>query len=233
VSSTEPIRLDDVASLPAMFASRLQAFDNLFQAHEHIDSVVADQRIRPLVDEIENYLRQLPIRAYHCTREPMPGYFAREGLRLTDVEVHQREFLSTFGNQFTETELQDMQTTWRDYFKGTGQILARNGRLWFCLTEATARSDGTEVFFKHFGGEAIFMPLKEHPTIAAKLGTIGSPVIVEVQLLPDVTPKYTSYARPLLSAYHLIRRPDASPWLSETYIGNPIAPKDILSVTPV
>ena len=232
MSRTEPIRLDDVASLPAGFASQLLVFDNVFRAYEHIDSVVADPRIRPLVAELENYLRQRPIRAYHCTREPAPGYFAREGLRLTDIQKHQKEFLSAFGNCFTVTELQDMQTAWRDYFEGTGQTLARNGRLWFCLTEATARSDGTEVFFKHFGGEAIFMPLKEHPTIAVKLAAIGSPVIVEVQLLPGVTPEHTYFARPLLSAYHLMRRQDASPWLSETFIEYPIAPKDILSVTP-
>lgn len=229
---TAPIRLDDVASLPEMFASQLRAFDNLFQAHEHIDSVVADPRIRPLVAELENYLRQQPVRAYHCTREPMPGYFAREGLRLTNVVAHQKEFLSAFRNCFTVNELQDMQTAWRDYFEGTGQILERNGRLWFCLTAATATSDGAEVFFKYFGGEAIFMPLKDHPTIAAKLSTIGSPVIVEVQLLPGVAPRYTSFARPLLSAYHLVLRPDASAWLSETFIEFPIAPGDILSVTP-
>jgi len=232
MTCTAPIRLDDVASLPAVFVSQLYTFREVFEAHEYSDSVVADPRIRPLVAELENYLRQQPVRAYHCTCEPVPGYFAREGLRLTNIVAHQKEFLSTFGSQFTEAELQDMQTAWQDYFKGTGQILARNGRLWFCLTEATARSDGTWVFFKHFGGEAIFMPLKQHPTIAAKLGAIGSPVIVEVQLLPGVAPEHTYFARPLLSAYHLRHRPDACPWLSETYIEHPIAPKDILSVTP-
>jgi hypothetical protein len=229
----EPIRLDNIASLPAKFLSQLQPLDAVFKAHEHIDSVAADPRIRPLVAEIDCYLRQLPVRAYHCTREPEPGYFAQEGLRLTDVEAHQKEFLSAFGCQFTSTERQYMQTAWRNYFEGTGQMRGRNGRLWFCLTAETALSDGTEVFFKHFGGEAVFMPLKEHPTIAAKLGTIGSPVIVEVKLLPGAPSKYTSFALPLLSAYHLTRRPDASPWLSETFIQQPIAPKDILSIKRV
>lgn len=228
----EPIRLDDIASLPAKFASRLRPLDAVFEAHEHVDSVAADPRIRPLVAELDYYLRQLPVRAYHCTREPRPGHFAREGLRLTDVRAHQKAFLSAFGDQFTSTERQDMQTAWQNYFEDTDQIRWRNGRLWFCLTAATARSDGTEVFFKHFGGEAVFMPLKGHPTIAAKLGAIGSPVIVEVQLLPGVSSKYSSFALPLLSTYHLTRRPDAHPWLSETFIQQSISPKDILSITP-
>ncbi len=229
----EPVRLDDVAALPTDFLARLRVVDSVFQAHEYIDSVAADLRVRPLVAELEDHLRRVPIRGYHCTREPTPGHFAREGLRLTDVETHQNEFLRLFGGRFTSSELQDMQAAWRSYFVGTSQTRGRNGRLWFCLTAATARSDGTQVFFDHFGGEAIFMPLKRHPTIPAKLGAIGTPAIVEVRLLPGVPSKHQSLALPLLSAYHLTRRPDARPWLAETYIEHPVPADDVLAVTAV
>lgn len=228
----EPVRLDDVAALPADILARLRVLDSVFQANEHIDSVAADSRVRPLVAELEDHLRRLPVRAYHCTREPMPGYFEREGLRLTDVQAHQQEFLSLFGDQFTLSELQEMQSAWQRYFVGTSQIQSRNGRLWFCLTKATARSDGTQVFFQHFGGEAIFMPLKRHPTVAAKLGTIGSPVIVEVRLTPGAPSPRLSLALPMLSAYHLTRRADACPWLAETFVQQPVAARDVLAVSP-
>lgn len=229
----EPVRLDDVAALPADILGRLREVDSIFQAHEHIDSVAAEPAVRPLVAELEEHLRGLPVRAYHCTREPAPGYFAREGLRLADIEAHHNEFLRLFGDQFTASELQDMRAAWQGYFVGTGQTRGRNGRLWFCLTEATARSDGTRVFFDHFGGEAIFMPLKRHPTISAKLGAIGAPVIVEVRLLPGAPSKHLSLALPLLSAYHLTRRPDAHLWLAETFVQQPVDARDVLSVTPV
>lgn len=228
-----PVRLDDLASLPGEFLVRLRAADSVFTAHEYIDSVAADPRVRPLVADLEEHLRALPVRGYHCTREPVPGYFARRGLRLTDVEAHQQEFLRAFSDRFTSSELADMKSAWGSYFVGTGQTRGRNGRLWFCLTEATARSDGTQVFFEHFGGEAIFMPLKRHPTITAKLGAIGSPVIVEVRLLPGAPSKHLSLALPLLSAYHITRRQDASPWLAETYIQQPVQPQDIVKVTAV
>ncbi|MDP3626980.1 MAG: hypothetical protein Q8S12_10300 [Hydrogenophaga sp.] len=234
VSSTgQPLRLDDASSLPDHFVARLRELDSIFLANTYVDSIAADPRVRPLVTELEEHLRVQPVRGYHCTREPCPGHFAREGLRLTDVEAHQREFLQNFGHLFTASELQDMQKAWTNYFVGEHQVRGRNGRLWFCLTEKTARSDGTQVFFEHFGGEAIFMPLKRHPTIAAKLGTIGTPVIVEVRLVPEAPSRHRSLALPLLSAYHRTRRADANSGEAETYIERPLAACDVLSVTAV
>ncbi|MDP1684617.1 hypothetical protein [Hydrogenophaga sp.] len=229
----EPLCLADVSSLPAAFIPRLKEVDSVFQAHEHIDSVTADPRVRPLALELNEHLRRVPIRAYHCTREPVPGYFAREGLRLTNVEAHQNEFLTRFGNRFTDSEIEDMRTEWHDYFVRGGQARHRNGLIWFCLTEATARSEGTEVFFEHFGGEAIFMPLKRHQTIPAKLGAIGMPVVVEVRLQPGAHSSYMTLALPLLSAYHRTRRPDAEPCPGETHVSQPVAAHDVLSVTEV
>jgi hypothetical protein len=78
----ESVRLDDVAVLPTDILARLRVVDSVFQAHEYIDSVVEKPRVKPLVAELEEHLRRLPVRGYHCTREPEPGYFAREGLRL-------------------------------------------------------------------------------------------------------------------------------------------------------
>lgn len=230
-AAVEPVKLDDVTSLPADIAARLRAVDAVFLENEYLDSVAAHPVVRTLVAELDERLRQLPVRGYHCSREPMPGYFKQQGLRLTDVEVHQNEFLRLFGGRFTPSELQDMRAAWESYFVGTGQTRGRNGRLWFCLTEATARSEGTRVFFEHFGGEAVFMPLKHHPTIAAKLGAIGSPVIVEVRLPPGAPSKHMSLALPLLSAYHATKRADAHPWLAETYIDQPLAANDVLAVT--
>lgn len=229
----EPIRLDDVTALPTELAHRLLAVDDVFRAHKYIDSVAGNARVRPLVAELEDYLHRFPVRGYHCTREPVAGYFAREGLRLTNVEAHQNEFLRFFGDRFTTSELQEMAAAWQSYFVGISQIRNRNGRLWFCLTKATAGSDGTRVFFKHFGGEAIFMPLKRHRTIAEKLGSIGLPVIVEVRLPPGAPSKHLSLALPLLSAYHLTRYPDAQPWLAQTFVQQPVPARDVLSVTPV
>lgn len=227
-----PARLDDVGAIPAEFLPRLKALEPEFRRHEYIDSVTQHPVARAVQYDLEDFLRTQPVRGYHCTREPAPGYFKAHGLRLTDVASHQAEFLAAFGHLFTEGEKEDLRRAWARYFVGTGQLPARNGMLWFCLTEATAHSYGTQVFFDHFGGEAVFMPLKDHPTIAPKLGKIGTPVIVEARLQPGTTVPLR-LALPLLSAYHRTIRPDAHVWDAETNIRQPVPPADVLAVTPV
>ena len=79
----EPIRLDDVAALPTELAQRLLAVEDIFRAHEHIHSIAGNARVRLLVAKLEDYLHRFLIQGYHCTREPVPGYFAQERPRLT------------------------------------------------------------------------------------------------------------------------------------------------------
>jgi hypothetical protein len=226
----EPVRLDDVAALPAAFVARLKPLQPLFREYEYIDSLAQDARARQLYYDLEDHLRTQAVRGYHCTREPATDYFSTHGLRLTDIASHQAEFLETWGHVFTDREKDDMRRAWAEYFVGTGQERARNGMLWFCLTEGTARSDGARVFLDQFGGEAVFMPLKDHPTIAPKLRQIGRPVIVEARLQPGTTAPLR-LALPLLSAYHRTIRPDAHVWEAETNVRQPVPPADVLAVT--
>jgi hypothetical protein len=226
----KPIRLDDVGAMPAAFLARLMPLEHLFRQHEYIDSLMQDPRAGRLQYDLEDYLRTQPVRGYHCTREPMPGYFSNHGLRLTDIASHQAEFLSQWGHLFTDSEKEDMRRARNSYFVGTGQERARNGMLWFCLTECSARAYGTRVFFDYFGGEAVFMPLKDHPTVALKLGQIGTPVVVEARLQPGTTAPLR-LALPLLSAYHRTVRPDAHVWEAETNIRRPVPPADVLAVS--
>lgn len=228
----QPIRLDDVTDIPAAFLPRLEALEPLFRRHEYIDSVLDNRRARALRDDLEAHLRTVPIQGYHCTRELAPGYFRAHGLRLTDLPSHQPEFLERFGHLFSAEETADIQGAWARHFVGPAQTANRNGRIWFCLTVATARGSGTEDLFRHFGGEAVYMPLKRHPTITAKLGQIGQPVIVEVRLPAGAATSF-SLAQPLLSAYHRAVRPDAHVSDATASIRQPVPSADVLAVMPV
>ena len=189
--------------------------------------------IRPLVEQLENYLRTQHIRAYHCTREPLPGFFRTQGLQLTDVNRHQNEFLKKFSAKFTANELVEMKAAWESHFVLGGQTKHRNGLLWFCLSRTLALSPGTEAFFRYFGGEAIFMPLKRHSTIAAKLGAIGEPVIVEVSLPGAAVRAHQAMSTMLLSAYHRFKRNDSFLHAAETSVKCPFDASHILAVTPL
>ena len=226
------VRLDDAGGIPVRFSARLKALEPSFRRHEHLDTVLEDVRAREVRDELEEHLRQVPLHGFHCCREPAAGYFQANGLRLTGLASHQAEFLRNWGHLFTAQERADIESAWAAHFVGRAQTEGRNGKIWFCLTEATARSPGTEVFFKHFGGEAVFMPLKRHPTVAAKLGQIGRPVIVEARLEPGTLARLP-LAEALLSAHHQTVRPSARIREAETYVCSPVSPRDVLAVTTV
>lgn len=228
-----PLRLESPDALPARLASRLATHKALFQMHEFLDSVLEHRDIRAIADELDAYLGQQRIHGYHCTKEPEPGFFASRGLRPTDVKTHQTEFLAMFGDRFSAAELAEMKAAWHGYFVEDGQSRHRNGLVWVCLSRALVKTAGTETFHRYFGGEAIFMPLKSKSTVAAKLETIGQPVVVEVSLPGNVLKAGHPMGIAVLSHYHRTIRRDAHLYASEARLRQAVPAADVIRVTPL
>ena len=228
-----PLRLDSPHALPIKFIARLAPYERLFRSHKFLDSVLENESVRTIADDLNVYLKQRRIYGYHCTREPWPTYFETHGLRLADVGAHQAEFLAIFGDRFTETEITQMKAAWEDYFEGHRQRTLRNGLVWACLSRSLVRSSGTETFFRFFGGECIFMPLKHHSAIASKLEAIGHPVVVEVALPGDILQARHEMSTSVLSRHHIKIRPDAHLYESEAHLRQAIPKEDIIRVTPL
>lgn len=226
-----PLRLDSPHALPMEFIVRLADYEHLFQKHEFLESVLEYAAIRTIADDINGYLKQQRIYGYHCTKEPWPCFFETRGLRLTDVEAHQTEFLAMFGDRFTANEVAQIKAAWVEYFEGTGQRRLRNGLIWVCLSRSLVRSSGTDTFFRFFGGESIFMPLIRHSAIASKLEAIGRPVVVEVVLPGEVLNASYEMSLAVLSRHHIKIRPDARLYESEAHLRQAIQKEDISQVT--
>lgn len=235
-NSDKMITLDDPAclgSLPRRFASELEALRDLFAQTTCFDEICRDIRVKAVSDDLDRYLRQLSIRAYHCTREPVPGFFATNGLRLTNLDQHQKAFIKQHGHRFSDSEIEHMHEAWHQYFHVENRFTCRDNNLWFCLTRATCESDGVDPFLQLFGGEAIHKPLQDHPTISAKLQKIGQPVIVAVRLPPNSTASCHPLAKHVINAWHRTIRADVEPTEGETFIHCPIPPRDILEVRQI
>lgn len=226
-----PLKLESLDALPAALRSRLEPHRRLFRRHEYLEDVLANSGVRSVAEDLEAFLRAQCIHAYHCTKEPSDGYFAARGLRLTDVQVHQAEFLRAHGSHFTAQEVVDMEAAWQRHFVEGGQLRMRNGRVWACLSRTLVKSPGADVFFKYLGGEAIFMPLKRHPTIEPKLAKLGRPVIVEFGLPGAEAWYFLGMAKYVLSRYHQSIRADAHVYDVETSSRIAVHPRDIVSVT--
>jgi hypothetical protein len=228
-----PLRLESSAALSAEFVIQLAGHRPLFQQHQSLETILQNRSVRTIADNLEVYLKQQRLHGYHCTKEPRFGFFETHGLRTTNVQAHQAEFLAKFGNRFDAHEVVYMKAAWADYFEREGQRKLRDGFVWACLSRSQIKNSGTETFFRFFGGESIFMPLQNNPSIMSKLEAIGRPVVVEVALPGSDLNACYKMSLAVLSHYHATIRPDAHPYESEAHLPQPVPPADIICVTPL
>jgi hypothetical protein len=228
-----PLRLDSPEALPAEFVVRLLDHQHLFQRHEFLEVVLENQSVCTIANDLEAYLNKQRIYGYHCTKEPSPRFFETRGLRPTDIQTHQAEFLATYGDKFTSNEITEIKASWEDYFEGHGQRRLRDGHVWACLSRSLVKTSGTKTFFRYFGGESIFMPLIQNSSIALKLEAIGRPVVVELTLPGNILKAGYKISLAVLSRYHATIRPDSHSYESEAHFCQAVPPEDIIRVTPL
>jgi hypothetical protein len=210
----------------------LTAHESLLRQTTSTETLVRGGALTSVANALTEHLRGQRILGYHCTREPEPGYFARRGLRATNLDEHQEEFIRTLGHHFTPSELTYMREQWLSYFDA-GQKRGREGRLWACLTRKLALSRGTERFSKAYGGEAIHMPLADDSSAMKKLMKLGEPVVVEVALPGNQIRSFYEMAWCALSYHHRRINPAAHPMESEACLLGGVSAEDVLAVVPL
>lgn len=227
------LRLEPEEALPALMARRLEPHRDLLVRTASWEKARTCPDLRRIEDELEAHLQAQTLRAYHCTRESEKGFFARRGLRLTSLPLHQAEFLAYYGARFTEAEREDIKRAWADYFPTAAPWGAgRDGMVWACLCLDDVLSDGVEPFFEFFGGEAVFMPLKQHPTVSDKLRSIGEPVVVELALSGESLRTFRPLAQQVLSRFQQRLAPETPLLKVETRIFRPVGASEVLRVVP-
>ena len=134
---------------------------------------------------------------------------------------------------FVPDEIAQIQKEWENYFPGP-QERGRDGRVWFCLAPNQVVDRGTDKFFRYFGGEAIYMPVTCHASIARKLEAIGRPVVVEVSINPKELRAFGDFPFALnaLSLFHRSKNPNAHIHSSEGYLERNVLPDEVLRVSP-
>jgi len=226
-----PLLLQDINAIPRNILSLLDKHRNVFEAAISVESLCDEDPIRPIAVKLHQYIYSNSVLAYHCTKEPKPGFYKSHGLRTLDRVAHQREFIKQYGHIFTEEELSIIEDAWKSYFDPC-QDNSRNRRIAFCFTPHLVINNGTGVFFRYFGGEAIFMPLKRHGSIMAKLERIGEPVVVVFPYQLDTSEQFTrfSVATTMLSHYHKTVRPDAMVMSKQGFRMSAVPRDEIISV---
>jgi len=227
------IRLDDPSFIPISLKRELEQHWMILQSSEYMEELTRDGVFRNIAMQLELFIQQNRVLGYHCTKEPISGHFLSTGLRTLDRVAHQTQFLETHGHLFSQHEKNVMRSAWESYFPGA-QDIGRNGLLWFCLSAYLVVNNGTKYFFNYFGGEAIYMPLLNHPLILEKLRKIGSPVVVEVRLNPNElkTLGEFPFALNALSHYQKSVNPSAYIHSREGHLKRNVTPEEITQIIP-
>lgn len=231
-SASTPIRLEDPGAIPPTLREALHSHDGLLRSTTSTEELVRGGPLTSIAEALSDHLRGHRIHGYHCTREPEPGHFIKHGLRATNIQEHQDEFVRSLGHHFSAEEVAYMRAQWLDYFD-LQQRRAREGRVWACLSRRLTLSHGTQWFFKAYGGEAIHMPLAEESSAKQKLMRLGSPVIVEVALPGDRIRTFCDMAWCALSYHHRRVNPLAHPMESEACLDGEVPPADVIGVVPL
>jgi hypothetical protein len=228
-----PLKLEDPAAIPARLRRELDAHCDLFAQYEYVDQVErAHSDIQRILTQLQQHLLTKRIHAYHCTREPEPGYFRANGLRVVDLREHRREFVETFGHRVTNAEREELYRQLESPIERI-DLDGRNGMIWACLSRSIVIDHGTEEFFTYFGGEALRKWWDAAPIILPLLASVGQPVIIEASFPASGLNSYCNLAKTVLSQYHRTIRPDAYDHACEGFLRQPVPPQDVIAVTPM
>jgi hypothetical protein len=229
--------LDDPHSWPKHITQQLKkrSVTKLLRQNRSIRDIRDEWDIRCMFADVQEYAQSHGMAAYHCTKQVPERPFSQTGLKVLHLEEHHRDLLETMrrhrldlGEDYWE-RVRDILVKWR-----VGEE-AREGRLDFCARQCLVVDDGTDKFFKYYGGEAGYMPFIYglHPDVEEILERIGEPVVVEVRLRPsDLLAWQDSPGPALVGHYAHLINPD---FLDEDYvtqIQSNVEPRDIIRVYP-
>jgi hypothetical protein len=228
------MQIDDFTTWPVDVLDRLrhERIVRMFSEKEWIEHIPIDTHLYPIAQGLLKHAYTDGLVGFHCTREPRPDHFAKSGLRLLDPEQSVREFLTEYQYRFSEGAYSRLTIVLHDWLSNRNQIDGRSGKVWFCLTSNSV-AEGTEYFFRYFGGEIIYWQFKfSDAEISAVLEQIGNPVVVEAKLSMDTLHCCgdDNFVKSCLSFYGRAVNPLFNLHNIEGYSTDPIAPTDIIRV---
>lgn len=219
--------IDNLKVIPKLILDVMQPLHSLLLGEICTLDIRNHQAVSPVLEMLDEHLKSVLVSAFHCTREPVAGYFSAEGLRKLDIDFHQEWFIAEFGYKFDQAELLEIKEAWKSYYDKQ-QILGRDGMLWFCFMPKMV-AHGCESFFRYAGGEAIYKAIG-NPKIKAKLEGIGRPVVVQVCVPGRDVVSNQGLSIGLLNAYHRSVNPSATFCPVEGYLKRSVAAEEVVNV---
>lgn len=216
------LNLCTLAGFPSFFFKEMEKHTELLLNSEFEDELVENQVFRDLIERITDFSKDCKIIGYHYTRADRDDII-KGGLKSRTGQEIRETFLSRYGYLFTAAELDIIKNEWEKYFNKIA-ISSRDHRIFFNLTTTALFDGGAVPLLQYYGGEQVYMPLKNFPSIAKKIQNIGSPLLIKATLNPNLLKlfDYEDIAKVAISSYHRLLRPDASQYDQDAYQREPV-----------
>jgi hypothetical protein len=236
------IALDNATSFTPEMLGVMDPLRTLLLRENYIDSLADSAVTRKALEPMGAYLEAEGIIAIHYTRAE-PEHITAAGLLCTTGVARRAWFLENYGYNFTAREIEAIKNDWNDYFHGNS-ARSRDNKIWFALTTNELRNGGAGArdLLEHFGGETIFMPLKNRGVtdpfmlgITAKIRRLGVPLIVRCATKPSRLQSFGEHFAALvwLSTFHQSINPAARPYDVDAYVTEAITTREIVSIDRV
>jgi hypothetical protein len=226
--------LDDQSTWPEHVTELLNQEEvvELLRENEFVDGLVKHSVLRPVLEEIEEYVAKTPLAAYHCTKQLPEHPFAATGLRVLNFDEHHAQIRNQLRNHklFTPTLFKKLDKRLREWRKHNSEH--REKMLWVCVDRKLVFDPGAESFFKYFGGEAVYFSVMEDPELGPVFEQLGEPIVVEMRIASrdlQVTQEL-AFARTLVSHFANSINPEFFIEGREGYLSKAVGQRDIVAV---
>lgn len=221
------LNLCTLAGFPPFFFEEMEKHTELLLETEFSDELIENPVFQELIERLTDFSKDYNIIGYHYTRANKEDIL-KEGLKSRSGQEVREAFLSRYGSLFTAEEFDTIKKSWNAYFNRT-MVESRDHRIFFNLTTTALFDSGAEPLLKYYGGEQVYMPLKGEPTIANKLQSIGTPLLIKAILDPEQLSNFyeDDIAKIAISSYHRSKRVDVDQYDCDVYQREPISPKQI------
>ena len=217
----------ELAGFPPFFFEEMEKRTKLLLNTEFSDELVENPVFQELIERITEFSKDCNIIGYHYTRANKEDIL-KEGLKSKSGQEIRATFLSRYSGLFTVEELETIKKLWDAYFDRI-MVESRDHRIFFNLTTTALFDGGAEPLLKYYGGEQVYMPLQRESSIAQKLQSIGTPLLIKVILDPKQLSNFyeDDIAKIAISSYHRNKNNNADQYDRDVYQQQPISPSQI------
>ncbi len=221
------LNLCTLAGFPPFFFEEMEKRTKLLLNTEFSDELVENPVFQELIERITEFSKDCNIIGYHYTRANKEDIL-KEGLKSKSGQEIRETFLSRYSGLFTVEELETIKKLWDAYFDRI-MVESRDHRIFFNLTTTALFDGGAEPLLKYYGGEQVYMPLQRESSIAQKLQSIGTPLLIKVILDPKQLSNFyeDDIAKIAISSYHRNKNNNADQYDRDVYQQQPISPSQI------